>query len=75
MKKIIKDCFTTADGETYDIGRVLWFSSVLVFLVCAVYAITIRGQNWDAVAYGTGLGLVLAAGGAALGLKAATEPK
>lgn len=74
MKKIITDWFTGIDGKTYDIGRFLWFASVLVFLGCAVYALS-RGQNWDAVAFGTGLGLVLAAGGAAVAIKSNTEPK
>ncbi len=74
MKKIIKDWFTGIDGVSYDIGKFLWFSSVIVFLCCAVYALY-KGQTWDAVAFGTGLGLVLAAGGAAIAVKAGTEPK
>lgn len=74
MKKVIKDFFTGVDGESYDIARFLWFLSVIVFLGATIYALY-KGGTWDAVAYGTGLGLVLAAGGAAIGMKANTEPK
>lgn len=73
MNKFIKDCFTTSDNSSWDIGRVLWTLSILTFLGCAVYAIY-RGQAWDAMSYGTGIGLCLAGGGAALGLKSKTEP-
>lgn len=75
MKKIIKDCFTGIDGMTWDVGRILWFGGVVVFLACAVFALAIKGQNWDAVAYGSGLGLVLSAGAFSLKLKSTTEPK
>ena len=72
--KFITDCFTTSDGTTWDIGRVLWVITVITFLCCAVYAIS-KGQIWDSVGFGTGAGLVLAGGGAALGFKGSTEPK
>ena len=71
--KVFKDWFTGKDSESYDIGRFLWFMSVMVFLGCAIFAIY-KGQPWNAIEYGTGLGLVLAAGGAAIGMKAGTEP-
>lgn len=74
MKKVIKDWFTTSDGESYDVGRALWFVGVIVFLCASIYALY-KGQAWDAISYGTGLGAVLAAGGAALGFKANSEPK
>lgn len=74
MNKLLKDWFTGVDGTTYDVGRVLWFSGVVVFLGCSMYALFI-GQTWDAIAYGTGLGAVLAGGGAAIGFKANAEPK
>jgi hypothetical protein len=71
--KILKDWFTGIDGTTYDVGRFLWFVGVWVFLFSTIYALS-KGQTWNAIEYGTGLGLVLAGGGAALGLKAHTEP-
>jgi hypothetical protein len=71
--KLLKDWFTGIDGATWDVGRALWFAGVLVFLGCAIYSIS-KGGTWDAIAYGTGLGAVLAGGGAAIGMKAHTEP-
>lgn len=75
MIPFLKDMITGSNNETFDIGRVLWALAVLTFLALAIYAVVGRGQPWDAQSYGTGLGLVLAAGGAALGFKAHTEPK
>jgi hypothetical protein len=74
VKKIIKDWFTGPDGVSYDVGRALWFVGILTFLGCTVYAL-FMGQKWDAIAYGTGLGGLLAGGGAAIGFKANSEPK
>ena len=71
----LKNLFTGGDNSTFDIGRVLWALACLVFMVLAVYAVMWKGQPWAPQDYGTGLGLVLAAGGAAIGFKAHTEPK
>jgi hypothetical protein len=73
IKTMIKQSFTGADNATIDIGRILWVLGGLTFLCCAIYSIY-KGQNWDAVAFGTGFGAVLAGGGAALGFKKGTEP-
>lgn len=74
MMKLLKDCFTTADGESFDIGRVLWAQGVIVFLGLAIYSVAWQGRPFDMQAFGIGLGATLAAGGAALGWKAKTEP-
>ena len=74
FKKVCKDWFTGPDGESYDIGRSLWFIGIMVFLGCTIYALWM-GQKWDAIAYGTGFGGLLAGGGAAIGFKANSEPK
>ena len=74
MMKLLKDCFTTADGESFDVGRVLWAQGVMVFLGLAIYSVVGQGHPFDMQAFGIGLGATLAAGGAALGFKAKTEP-
>ena len=74
MKKFLIQVLTGIDNETFDIGRVLWALGALTFLGLAIYAVAIKGQAFDAMTYGAGLGTVLAAGGAALGMKATTEP-
>lgn len=74
MKNVIKHWFTGPDNQTWDVGRVLWAAVVIEFMALAAYALY-KGQAFDAVAYGTGAGLVLAGGGVAIGMKANSEPK
>jgi hypothetical protein len=73
--KILKDSFTVANGQDFDIGKILWVMVSLTFMVLAIFSILLKGQAFDPVGFGTGAGLVLAGGGAALGLKSGTEPK
>ena len=73
LKKVIHDCLTGVDGTTYDPARVYGAMAVNVFLINSVYAV-IQNQNWDPVNYGTGFGILLAGFGAAVALKAKTEP-
>jgi hypothetical protein len=75
MNKFVKDMLTLANGEDFDVGRVLWAIAVLVFLGLAIYDTVAHGKPFDAQAFGIGLGSVMAAGGLALKLKHETEPK
>jgi len=72
--QLIKQSFTGADNKSIDIGRVLWAMSVVSFLTMGFYGIW-KGQVMDYLAFGTGVAGILAGGGAALGMKAKTEPK
>jgi hypothetical protein len=74
FKDLIFHTFTGADNKTIDIGRILWAMSVVSFLVMGFYGIW-KGQVMDYLAFGTGIAAVMAAGGAALGMKANSEPK
>lgn len=74
MKKLLMDCFTTADGQSFDIGRLLWAQGVIVFLALAIYSVVRQNHQFDMQSFGIGLGATLAAGGAALGWKHKTEP-
>jgi hypothetical protein len=69
----LKQMFTGKDNKTLDLGRVLWAKAVIAFLAIGFYGIY-EGNPMDYLAFGTGLAAVLAAGGAAIGLKAKTEP-
>jgi len=70
----LKQMFTGKDNKTLDLGRVLWAKAVVAFLGLAFYGVY-KGNPVDYIAFGTGLAAVLAAGGAAIGLKAKTEPE
>lgn len=65
--------FAGRDNSTLDIGRILWAGGVIVFCILSFISLY-RGQVFDPIAWGTGFAGVLAGGGAALGLKAKTEP-
>jgi len=69
----LKQMFTGKDNKTLDLGRVLWAQAVLAFLGLAFYGVY-KGNPVDYMAFGTGLAAVLAAGGAAIGFKAKSEP-
>lgn len=66
--------FTGKDNKSLDVGRIIWFVSVLSFIAFAFLGLYM-GKPTDYIAYGTGLSTLLAAGGAALGLKSKTEPE
>ncbi|QEM67588.1 amino acid ABC transporter substrate-binding protein [Geobacter sp. FeAm09] len=71
--KIIKDCLTGIDGQTFDAARVYLAAGVIMFLLLAGYAVY-KGQPWTPVEFGTGFGTLLAGAGAAIKLKEKTEP-
>lgn len=74
LEKILLDTFTGKDNTTLDLGRVLWCAGVVMFFILSIHDIFHNNNHFDASSWGTGLGLVLAGGGAALGFKSGTEP-
>lgn len=73
IKKFSKDCVTGIDGQSYDLGRVLWALAFLIGIGLEVFCV-IAGRIFDLQQYGIGVGALLLAGGGALNLKAKTEP-
>lgn len=69
--KVIKDCITGIDGESFDVGRVLLASGAIVFLALSIY----NHDKFDPMNFGAGFGGILAGGGAGIGMKSKTEPK
>lgn len=74
MQSFFKDILTGIDGESFDVGRVLWIMGVVAFVVLSFYAMY-RGGAFDPLNWGTGYGAILGGGGAGIGFKAKTEPK
>lgn len=75
IKKVIKDCLTGIDGETYDPARVAGLFGIIVFLGLAVYAVVVKNQAWDPQSFGLGFGGLVTGVGAGVLLKKSTEPK
>lgn len=74
MRKFIKDLFTGKDNETWNLARVGWATSLVVYLGLVVWDVAHNHNHFDMQSFGTGLGLVMVAGGASVGLQAKTEP-
>lgn len=73
MNKFIKDMLTGIDGESYDIGRVLWAIAFLVGIGLTIVAY-LQGNKFDLQTYGIGVGALLLSGSGGLKLKSKTEP-
>jgi hypothetical protein len=58
---MITDLLTGPDNKTYDLVRCQTFAATVVGLALQIHAV-IRGQVFDFTAFGTGLGLLIAAG-------------
>jgi hypothetical protein len=71
----LNNILTGADNTTHDIGRVLAALSVVTGLGLQIYAVGWRGQPFDFLAFGAGVGATFAGIGAMLKLKENTEPK
>lgn len=73
-RNCVRQLFTGKDNKTLDLGRILWAKMSFVYCGLSIYYIyksgTFSAQDWA-----IGAGVLLAGGGGALGLKAATEPK
>lgn len=74
MNIFFQHLLTGKDNETYDIARVLWALGTLVYLGLSIYAM-VKGEPWNPLNFGAGLGTTLAAGGIGIAIKSNTEPK
>ena len=72
--KIIKDCLTGLDGETYDPSRVYLGMAVISALGLQISAVVVNKQPFDMNAFGIGFGALLAGGGLGVAAKSKTEP-
>jgi hypothetical protein len=73
IRKLCKDIVTEADGESFDIARLLWIVGAIVFLSMAVWSVVKNHQPLDFMNFGTGLAAVLAGGGIGVGARAKME--
>lgn len=74
LKKVIKDCLTIANGEDYDVGKITGIGGIAIFFTLTIADFCIH-KHFDAIAFGTGFGGMIAGLGAALMLKHKTEPQ
>ncbi len=78
FRTVVKHISTGADGETYDVGRIIgWVGSVLYLLMglAELTACLARGEHFPFNDYGIGFGAFTAGTGALLLMKQGSEPK
>lgn len=74
IAEAIKHLLTAKDGETYAPSRVYWCLAALQYIFNSAWALVAAKQDWDPAAYGTGMGLILTAGGVGVWITRKTEP-
>ena len=74
LKKLVKDCLTGIDGETYDPARVATMFALGTFFWLAAYAVMELHQTFEFQSFGVGFGAVIAGGAWAIKHKADNEP-
>jgi hypothetical protein len=70
----IKDLLTSKDGVTYAPSRVYWLLGSLTQIALSVWAVVVLRENFNSTDFGTGMGLILTAGGVGVWLTRKTEP-
>jgi hypothetical protein len=73
MIKIIKDCFTGSDNETYSLLRIAFAIVQIVYLILCICTCYVD-HNFKMIDFGTGEAAILAAFGSALWLSKDTQP-
>ena len=71
--KVVHDSLTLADGESYDLGRILAAAGLLTFLGLSIYEVCYHGTKFDPQGWGAGFGLAVAGYGAMQALKNRSE--
>ena len=75
LRQAIKDILTTKDGATYAPARVYWCLGSVQFLMLAGWSVIVHQTPFNATDYGTGMGLILTAGGVGVWITRKTEPE
>lgn len=71
--KLFKNILTGPDDSTYDLVRVLTFVSATVGIGLQVFVVGWRNASFDFTAFGTGTGLLIAAGAGGMWARKDTE--
>jgi hypothetical protein len=71
---IFRDLLTAKDGVTYAPSRVYWCLAALQGLLLSNWSVLVQGQPFNATDFGTGIGLILTAGGVGVWITRKTEP-
>jgi hypothetical protein len=71
---VLKHITTGIDGESFDIGRVMWVIGVLTYIGLSIFQL-VKHQTFDPIAWASGFAIICGGSGVALKLKEKTEPQ
>ena len=74
LRTVLRQLMTESDNVTHDLYRYLAILSIITGLGLQVYSIGWKGQPFDMLAFGAGIGALAAGIGALLKLKETNEP-
>lgn len=69
-----KHLLTAKDGETYAPSRVYWCLAAITQVGLTVWSTVALGHEFSSTDFGTGMGLILTAGGVGVWVTRKTEP-
>lgn len=69
-----KHLLTGVDGVTYAPARVYWCLAALTQIALSIWHTVVAGHDFSSTDFGTGMGLVLTAGGVGVWITRKTEP-
>lgn len=70
----IKHLLTAKDGETYAPSRVYWCLASITQIALTVWSVVVHEKDFSSTDFGTGMGLILTAGGLGVWITRRTEP-
>lgn len=70
----IKDLLTGKDGETYAPSRVYWCLAAITQLFLSIWSVLVEKAAFSSTDFGTGMGLILVAGGVGVWVTRKTDP-
>lgn len=71
----LKHLLTGKDGATYAPSRVYWCLSALTQIFLTIWHVVVAGKDFNSTDFGTGMGLILTAGGVGVWITRKTEPE
>lgn len=70
----LKHILTAKDGTTYTPARVYWCLAALTQVGLSIWHTAVLGKDFSSTDFGTGMGLVLTAGGLGVWITRKSEP-
>lgn len=74
IARLFRHMFTGTDNQSFELGRVMWALTVLSAIVYQGVALAFKNQEFDVTDFGTGMGIILAAGGVGVAVKDIANP-